>query len=346
VEQKRQARNLWRAIRSEELEALLVRVSCDEKNNLEKRSDFEKLVLFCQKRDLILGSRAERIAVKAWRDCLRDALPPPAFGADRAYACLAWREGNRRLDSTVSEDETDETIAEKIYDEKEYGGEKKEAFVKNDENCHIKSLLITPDFLISHAVHCQERTVFDLAKSFIDKDIEAVLIDGKELPFCRPDPYHAQVTLDRLLNGEKYKEQEISILYYQIILSLCEIRKSQKLQFNLIWLTRLAHPSTAQLAAYLTLRRLDDGWLFTVRNEGDAEIALASQALFLRPSFSLLLCLDDGGDQTEKAARLLVDLYPIGLLVDHAERYQIVLKKANIKSALPTLLSLWSAWRA
>lgn len=346
MEQKKQARNLWCAIRSEELEALLIRVSRDEKSNWEKRSDFEKLAFFCQNRDSILGSRAERLATKAWRDCLRDVLPPPSSGIDRTYACLAWQEGNRRLDPIVSEMQTDENIVEKTCDEKEYVGEKKETFANNGEKCYTKSLLITPDFLISHAVHCQERTVFDLAKSFIDKDIEAVLIDGKELPFCRPDPYHAQVTLDRLLNGEKYKEQDLSILYYQIILSICEIRKNQKLQFDMVWLTRISRPSTAQLAEYLILRRLDDRWLFTVWDGEDAEIVLDSKTLFLRSSFSLLLCFDDGGDQTEKAARMLADLYPIGLLVDHAERYQIVLKKANIKSALPTLLSLWNAWRA
>lgn len=322
--------NIWRQLKNEALERMLGEYICDEKDNWNQRSDFEKFSIFCQKRQEILGSEAEEKARLKWDALFGDSLDYPPLFADSRICSLLWKRANEQLGATASEEARwsgEETI---LCDENRYY-EKEECFLNiYDEKYQKKSVYLdfcsASDLLKTKGFN---RTM-DLILSILE-EYSAALIDPSGLDFVRPNPYYADRALKQMICGEKLKNEEKSVLFCQILISISEKINREKLQFDIICISPASSLFTRQFFDYLFLRDLCEGWMFSVHSMADIEFLAKKKA-------SLFLMSEE-----KKVIKELIKQYPIGRLIQSQKKVQGVLNLTN-QNYGSTLIQVWQEY--
>lgn len=322
--------NIWHQLKNEALERMLRECICVEKDNWNHRSDFEKFSFFCQKRQEILGSEADANARLKWDLLFGDSIDYPPLFADSRICSLLWKRANEQLGTTTSEETRwsgEKTI---LCDENRYH-EKEECFLNiYDEKYQKKSVFLdfcsASDLLKTKGFN---RTM-DLILSILE-EYSAALIDPFGLDFVRPNPYYADWALDRLICDEKLKNEEKNILFCQILISISEKIKREKLQFDMICVSPASSLFVRQLFDYLFLRDLCEGWMLSVHSMADVEcLAMKKASLFL-------MC-------EEKAViKELIKQYPIGRLIQSQKKVQGMLNLTN-QNYSSSLIQVWQEY--
>ena len=325
--------NLWRQIRNESLERLLSFLLCDEKDKWNLKSDFEKFLFFCQQRHQILGSDAEKCLRLNWSSLFCKALEYPSLFVGREECIDLWKKGNALLNATASE-ALKEGKEEKLFCDEKQHCKKRDRFLRgDDEKCQKRVICVRFDLLLSLAEKQDCFSTRELTENIIKEGYSSISFAPGKLEFVRPDPYHADLALAKIKNGEKCNNNEKSILFYQILLSISEQNKREKLQLNLFFLSALSMASTQQLWAYLGLRGLQQSWGFLIENEEDAEAFWKTDV-----SFAML------NSNEETVIESLVKQYPIGLLIEAEKELRNLSKNTNKKDCLDLLLKTWQKY--
>ncbi len=269
--------NTTELLRTPQKDRIISLLSYDEKHNPSTLSDFEYLRLLIEQLPAWIGTREGALIPYELSVFLEKSINIESFGGD-GFAESVWELGKKKL---LKSDGKYEDLL------KEYGVGK----------------------LYKH------EPVFDNTNRVEKYNEEAekvsLLCDFRGLPFCRPDPYHADCAEKKYECGEALTDEEQSILATQALYRLCS-KNSQDIELRL--LVDADGKTAAELISYL--KRLSVRGTLWIAADGcmsvDTLLDLCDAAdgtLEIRPE--IVLGPYDSRHNLEQRLHLLAARYPI-----------------------------------
>ena len=341
---EKKASNLWRALATDELDRILMRCAEIPRARYCLLSDYEKFSTLCAGRHLFVGTLEEGKLRKKWAHLLGATVPLPSLAISENGRIAFWRQACEMLGCTASESWEERSVPCPFCDEKE-NLNLKALFEKTcDENCQNKSDFMDLNFCLSHIGDRAGTTWKEWMNSLFPSDNITFFADVMDRDFVRPNPYAAELAWNAALSGEKNKEENLSLLFYYMILSVLEQNKRGNLQCKICVYLSDVDDSATKFLDYLVLRGLGRGLVLAVGTGEDASRLSEHPICAAEPSaVSVAFWQADsvGSDEAEKNASAVAAHLPIGVLLSNALWLDRVAENDRSALCLSAVRALW-----